>query len=313
VGIGLHAMLEGATHQESETGVKQPRSEQQPTPRGIAGQPPVWWLTAASLMVLASWLLPVFAGPASASPPALTPPLALQATDRADDLLLATGFVPRLEDLSVLIEAEIETLSDAGFFAPGEIEKVSAELREVKEETLYRTLHATASRQFTEAEWQQLDAWHETPAIKALLGGEMHLRSPEGKTERDSYLQTLKDRTPHPQRITLMEALSDARSRVLLETLTRIELRKNLLSAVSRAKTGKPLPESALRSELQDYDKTLRATLVAQRRDDYLFLFRHTPTQTLEALLKLHDDPLYVRFMQVATRTLRDALAAPRH
>jgi hypothetical protein len=237
----------------------------------------------------------------------------LQPADLTDHLLLATGFVPRLEDLSALVESEINTLSGAGFFAPGEVEQVTAELREVREDTLYRQLHATLSQQFSEAEWQQLRTWSETPEVTGLLAGETRLRTGEGKAERDAYLRTLKDKPPNTQRVAVMEALSDARSRVLLDTLTRIELRKNLLSAVSRAKTGKPLSESALRSELLDYDKSLRAALLTQRRDDYLFLFRHTPTPAIEDLLRRHDDKLYVRFMQISTRTLREGLSAPRH
>ncbi len=258
-------------------------------------------------------LLPVVAHAAPPIPPILAEPVAMQAVDIPDTLLLATGFLPRLEDLSALIESEINTLSGTGFFAPGEVEQVTTELREVREDTLYRHLHTTLSPQFSEPEWQQLRTWSETPDVTHLLAGETRLRTSEGKAERDAYLQSLRDKTPNAERIALMEALSDARSRVLLDTLTRIELRKNLLSAVSRAKTGKPLPETALRSELIDYDKTLRAALVTQRRDDYLFLFRHTPTPAIEALLMRHDDPLYVRFMQVATRTLREGLSTPRH
>ena len=269
--------------------------------------PGAWWLglVGMSMLVVTMPLQPSVAW----SEPA---PVVLAATDTTDDLLLATGFQPRLEDLSSIVEAEISTLAGAGFFAPGEIERVSSELRLVREDTLYRQLHQSLSASFNAAEWQQLRRWSETPGLKALLAGEVRLRTADGKSERNAYLEGLKGKTPHADRLILMEALSDARSRVLLESLTRVELRKNLLSAVARAKTGKPLAETALRSELLAYDKSLRASLMIQRRDDYLFLFRHTPTEAIDSLLKLHDDPLYVRFMQTATRTLREGIAASR-
>lgn len=301
---------------ESETGV----NDRHPSALPPDSSKPPAWLAAIVLCGVLSTLSPASGradpdpapAPVAQADDALATPVTLQPADRTDHLLLATGFLPRLEDLSTLIEAEISTLSGAGFFAPGEVEQVTAELREVREDTLYRQLHTTLQQQFSEAEWQQLRAWSETPEMTGLLTGETRLRTGEGKTERDAYLRTLRDKAPNVQRVALMESLSDARSRVLLDTLCRVELRKNLLSAVSRAKTGKPLSESALRSELVDYDKSLRAALLTQRRDDYLFLFRHTPTPAIDALLKRHDDPLYVRFMQVATRTLREALATPR-
>jgi hypothetical protein len=257
-----------------------------------------------------------------ASPPGVEPTKAtlpervatseVSSTDTLDDLLLATGMTRHIENLSVIVEGELAALSGAGFFAPGEIDKVGAELRSVREDDLYQLLRKKLQGAFTTREWKRLRTWSQTPGLDSLLAGEERLQTKEGLAERDAYLLTLSEKPPHPQRLELMEALSDARSRVLLETLTRIELRRNLLSAISRAKTGKPLSEQALRRELHGYDKTLRSSLTSSRRDDYLFVLRHTPSDKIHTILKLHDDGLYVRFMQIATKTLREGIAIHR-
>jgi hypothetical protein len=217
-----------------------------------------------------------------------------------------------IENLSVMVEGELAALSGARFFAPGEVDKVSAELRSVREDDLYQLLRQRLQSAFTAREWHLLHTWSKTPGLSTLLAGEEYLRTEDGLAERDAYLLTLSEKPPHPQRLELMEALSDARSRVLLETLTRMELRRNLLSAISRAKTGNPLSEQALRRELHGYDKTLRNSLTRSRRDDYLFVLRYTPSDKIHSLLKLHDDSLYVRFMQIATKTLRDGITLHR-
>lgn len=124
-------------------------------------------------------------------------------------------------------------------------------------------------------------------------------------TERDyvraairQYKAKIQSKTLKGRRVDLLRRLNSLMGLVKFEADIKVELRKQLLNAVSWVKTGNLVPEMELEQELEGYHKRLMTQLNEASQVYYLYVFRQTPTAELEQLVNVYNDPEYRQLVQ---------------
>lgn len=291
---------------------------QKASPRGRAhaasATPSAWpasvrWLTAlrvSVLLVLAALFVP--AALAHAEPAPLLSP----ASD-TDSLLQATGVFDRIESISVLVEHELANLEASPLFTLDEISQVRALMARVREDRLYQQIGSSLAGEMPVDGLSALQAMEQRPEWQWLAREEHLLQSPPQQEQLRLYHLRTREAPPAARRVEWMQALDEARYRTRFEVAVRVALRKNLLAAVALVKTRQALSETALENELSDYRTKLSAELAQKAAASYLFLYRKTPTDQVQATVTLFQAPEYRRFMEICEQALQQSFLAVRN
>lgn len=264
-----------------------------------AGASPWTWASDA----LPAPLSPAILHPATLYPATLHPASAL------DELLLATGVLEQIAAVSGLMDAELRNLQASPLFPAQEITQISELMIGVREDRLYQQIQDAIEQQFSAEELAALQVLSQRPEIRFLQEEESALQESAVqkmplREQWRLYRLRMKEEQPASTRVEQMQALDQARYNTQFETALKVSLRKNLLAAVAVVKTRQALSDAALDKELSEYRDKLANELREQARITYLFLFRKTPTEAVQATIGLFQDPLYARLMGVCEQAL---------
>lgn len=248
-------------------------------------------------MLLPVTLLLVMAG---ANPPVWAEevlPTQLQPASSLDVLLQNTGVLDQIASVSDMMDAELRNLAGSSLFSPQEIARVRELMVGLREDHLYERVAAALGQQFTPAELTSLQTLSERPELRFLAQEEQALQTPSQQEQLRLYRVRTREVQPALIRLESMQSLDQARARTRFETALRVSLRKNLLAAVAVVKTRQALTEAALERELTDYRSKLADEMSQQAAATFLYLYRKTPTETVQATVSVFQDPLYRRLM----------------
>lgn len=254
------------------------------------------------LLALIMPALPTWAEPA----PLLRP------ASETDTLLQATGVFDQLTSVSVMVEQELANLEASPLFSLEEISQVRSLLSRLREDVLYQQIQSALARELPAGTETALRALVQRPEWQALAREEQALQSPAQQEQLRLYQLRTKESPPAASRVTWMQALDEARYRTRFDVALRVALRKNLLAAVALVKTRQPLTETALDNELREFRRKLSEELAQKATASYLFLYRKTPTERVQATVTLFQAPEYRRFMEVCELALQQSFLAAR-
>lgn len=268
-------------------------------------------LRALRTLVHLLWLSPALISPSwvFAAPPV---PAALQPATALDTLLLTTGVFEQVAQLAERVDAELSNLEASPLFTPEEIMQVRAQLADLREDTLYQQLLTGVVQQFTAEELAALQTLSQRPELQFLVQEERKLQSPSQQEYVRLYQLQTQETQPSSVRVDWMLALDRARYKTQFETALKVALRKSVLASVAMVKTRQPLAEASLDSELTQYRQKLSEALSQQALTTYLYLFRKTPTDSVQATVQLFQDPLYQRFMIACEQALQQSFRVAR-
>ncbi len=268
-------------------------------------------LRALRTLVHLLWLSPALISPSwvFAAPPV---PAALQPATALDTLLLTTGVFEQVAQLAERVDTELSNLEASPLFTPEEIMQVRAQLADLREDTLYQQLLTGVVQQFTAEELAALQTLSQRPELQFLVQEERKLQSPSQQEYVRLYQLQTQETQPSSVRVDWMLALDRARYKTQFETALKVALRKSVLASVAMVKTRQPLAEASLDSELTQYRQKLSEALSQQALTTYLYLFRKTPTDSVQATVQLFQDPLYQRFMIACEQALQQSFRVAR-
>lgn len=268
-------------------------------------------LRALRTLVHLLWLSPALISPSwvFAAPPV---PTVLQPATALDTLLLTTGVFEQITQLAERVDTELSNLEASPLFTPEEIMQVRAQLTDLREDTLYQQLLAGVVQQFTAEELATLQTLSQQPELQFLVQEERKLQSPSQQEYVRLYQLQTQETQPSSVRVDWMLALDRARYKTQFETALKVALRKSVLASVAMVKTRQPLAEASLDSELTQYRQKLSEALSQQALTSYLYLFRKTPTDSVQATVQLFQDPLYQRFMIACEQALQQSFRVAR-
>lgn len=259
------------------------------------------WLSPA--LISPSWVVAAPDGPV---------PAALQPATALDTLLLTTGVFEQVAQLAERVDTELSNLEASPLFTPEEIMQVRAQLADLREDTLYQQLLTGVVQQFTAEELAALQTLSQRPELQFLVQEERKLQSPSQQEYVRLYQLQTQETQPSSVRVDWMLALDRARYKTQFETALKVALRKSVLASVAMVKTRQPLAEASLDSELTQYRQKLSEALSQQALTTYLYLFRKTPTDSVQATVQLFQDPLYQRFMIACEQALQQSFRVAR-
>lgn len=259
------------------------------------------WLSPA--LISPSWVVAAPDGPV---------PAALQPATALDTLLLTTGVFEQVAQLAERVDTELSNLEASPLFTPEEIMQVRAQLADLREDTLYQQLLTGVVQQFTAEELAALQTLSQRPELQFLVQEERKLQSPSQQEYVRLYQLQTQETQPSSVRVDWMLALDRARYKTQFETALKVALRKSVLASVAMVKTRQPLAEASLDSELTEYRQKLSAELSQQALTTYLYLFRKTPTDSVQATVKVFQDPLYQRLMIACEQALQQSFRVAR-
>lgn len=260
-----------------------------------------WWFAVLMLLAL---LLPSW--PTQADVPRLQP------ANEADTLLQATGVFDRVGAVSVMVEQELANLEASPLFTLEEISQVRTLMSGVRGDVLYQQLQTALSREITPDAWPALQGLEQRTEWRWLAQEEQTLLNPAQQEQLRLYQLRTREMPPAVNRVTWMQALDEARYLTRFEVALRVALRKNLLAAVALIKTRQPLSESALENELREFRDKLSEELAQKAASTYLFVYRKTPTDRVQATVTLFQDPHYRRFMETCEQALQQSFRVVR-
>lgn len=265
---------------------------------------PLLWFSPA--LFSPAWVIAAPDGPA---------PAALQPATSLDTLLLTTGVFEQVTQLAERVDTELRNLEGSPLFTPEEIIQVRAQLTDLREDTLYQQLLTSIVQQFTVEELKTLQALSQRPELQFLVQEEQKLQSPSQQEYVRLYQLQTQEAQPSSVRVDWMLALDRARYKTQFETALKVALRKSVLASVAMVKTRQPLAETSLDQELSNYRQKLNEELRQQALTTYLYLFRKTPTDAVQATVQLFQDPLYQRLMTACEQALQQSfrMARARH
>lgn len=273
-----------------------------------------WWAPGLSLSAL--WLSVLLAVSSLLVPAAMLradpAPLLSPASD-TDSLLQATGVFDQIESISVMVEHELANLEASPLFTLEEISLVRALMARVREDELYQQVESRLAQELSADSLAALLTLEQRPEWQWLMREEQILQSPPQQEQLRLYQMRTRETPPAARRVEWMHALEEARYRTRFEVAVRVALRKNLLAAVALVKTRQPLSETALENELSDYRTKLGEELAQKAAASYLFLYRKTPTNQVQATVALFQAPEYRRFMEICEQALQQSFLAVRN
>lgn len=232
-----------------------------------------------------------------------TPSVLQPATD-IDQVLQALGVFDQMASVAGMLQSELRALQSSSLFSPGDVSQVRRMLSNLREDQLYEQITAAIGQQFTPDELQQLQALAQRSELRYLSTQEAQLRSPAQQEQLRLYRAQLRESPPAPKRLEWMQALDHARYHSRFETALKVSMRKSVLAAIAMVKTHQPLSEAALEQELRQYRGKLTEELQQQALNNYLYLYRKTPTESVQNTVEIYRDPLYQRLMSVCEQAL---------
>lgn len=259
------------------------------------------------------WLSLALISPSAAvAAPAGSAPAALQPASLLDTLLLTTGVFEQVAQLAERVDIELRNLEASPLFTPAEIIQVRAQLTDLREDTLYQQLLTSLQQQFTPEELTTLQTLSQRSELQFLVQEERKLQSSSQQEYVRLYRLQTQEAQPSSVRVDWMLALDRARYKTQFETALKVALRKSVLASVAMVKTRQPLAEASLDQELTHYRQKLNEELSQQALTTYLYLFRKTPTDTVQATVQLFQDPLYQRLMIACEQALQQSFRVAR-
>jgi len=89
-------------------------------------------------------------------------------------------------------------------------------------------------------------------------------------------------------------------------------LRKQLLALVTQLKTDETFSESLIDAQLEQYRQDVEDGISQNAVYAYLYLFKRTPSQDVQALISTYHNPVYLQFMNLCQETLQTSFRAAR-
>lgn len=270
------------------------------------------WIQCSVMMVCLLYL-----AAATANTDESTQPL----PDAARRLLVAqlmheSGVHGLLRQLPHFIDQELENLAASSMpFAPPELAELREQLEtrfavaDIRRHITERVLHAMSSQALVELR----EVLSQPPAerFRALQSA---MADEKIQDDIRDYRLLMRDRQPRGERVALLDRLNRVLGYATMEVELKVELRKSLLASASWLKTKERIAEPLLERELASYRERVSAQTQEDARLYFLFMFKHTPSDQLDALAVLYEHPRYEQFMaecfQGLQKVFRESRAA---
>lgn len=245
----------------------------------------------------------------------LYPSLAMS-QDQADwsEYLSAFGVNDVLDQADALIDQEIRNLENAPLgFTSDELQRLSSAFsQQLGSDTLRKKVISKLQLQFDADTQRQLRSVLRSPAMKELLELQASMDDAQVRKAMRLYRMKLKELTPSEARIQLLQSLDALLQQSLLESELKVELRKQLLAAVSHLKTKESFSETLLEQQLQDYRLDVEEEISENALYAYLYLLKRTPSSKVRDLLVSLDQPAYDQFMAICLKAIQETFVQAR-
>lgn len=221
----------------------------------------------------------------------------------------ATGVSAILTEFHHLIAQEIDNLSHIPMgLTTAELTQIRARfMAELHPRQLKANMSQALKQQLSLQEQSELAQVLEAKFLRQLQRLEAELAQTEVRRAMRSYQWTLKNRTPLPARVALLDDLNVSLGQSALEAELKVELRKHLLAVIATIKGGEVVPEGLLDQQLANYRDEVALQISDNARAAYLYLLKQVPSSELRNWVSVLNEPVYSRFMTICQQTLSES------
>lgn len=214
-------------------------------------------------------------------------------------LLHESGVNGLLRQIPLFIDQELDNLAASSMpFTPPELAQLRDQLEtrfavpDIRRHISDRLLDAMDSQSLVE-----LRALLARPAAERFRALQSAMADDNIQDDIRDYRLLMRDRQPRGERVVLLDRLNRVLGYAAMEVELKVELRKSLLASASWLKTSERIAEPLLERELASYRERVSEQTQEDARLYFLFMFKHTPSEQLERLTSLYEQPRYEQFM----------------
>lgn len=211
--------------------------------------------------------------------------------DLIKQVLMQSGLMTALEAVALIRDEEMTKLAAThGRITEQELAAVKARLMgSVIESIILDQVERHLGKEFSIAELQMVLRNLESPSIGKAKQIQRRVDGLRFQEEIRDYRLRLKESPPRESRVQLMKQLAVVEHHNALNTMIKVEVRKSLLTSITYVKDNMIPSEKELNRQMTSFRKRVASESHNQRLEQYLYLFRATPSSEIQNVIREYE------------------------